>query len=178
MRAFWKGDASAAAMPQCLTASGEKFNRRGRRPWASVNFITAHDGFTLADLVRFNDKHNKPNGEDNEDGRSDNRSWYCGAEGQTEDADILALRARQQRNLLLSQGTPMLLAGDEFGRTQHYRTVGRRLMPVASRGLPNVQPSDASEAPGAICGWHVRPSNARPGSIGPESAGDLPERST
>lgn len=81
VRAFWKGDASAAAMPQCLTASGEKFNRRGRRPWASVNFITAHDGFTLADLVRFNDKHNKPNREDNKDDHADNRSWYCGAEG-------------------------------------------------------------------------------------------------
>ena len=122
VRAFWKGEASAAAMAQCLTASGDKFNRRGRRPWASVNFITAHDGFTLADLVSYNDKHNEANGEDNKDGHSDNRSWNCGAEGPTEDADILALRARQQRNLLatllLSQGTPMLLAGDEFGRTQ------------------------------------------------------------
>ena len=109
-------------MAQCLTASGDQFNQRGRRPWASVNFLTAHDGFTLADLVSYNDKHNEANGEDNRDGHSDNRSWNCGVEGPTDDAEVLALRARQQRNLLatllLSQGTPMLLAGDEFGRTQ------------------------------------------------------------
>ncbi|KQP49834.1 glycogen debranching protein GlgX [Pseudorhodoferax sp. Leaf274] len=121
-RAFWKGDGTASALAQCLTASGDKFNRRGRRPWASVNFITAHDGFTLADLVSYNDKHNDANGEDNRDGHSDNRSWNCGAEGPTDDAGVLALRAQQQRNLLatllLSQGTPMLLAGDEFGRSQ------------------------------------------------------------
>jgi glycogen operon protein len=88
-----------------------------------VNFITAHDGFTLADLVSYNEKHNEANGEDNNDGTSDNRSWNCGAEGPTTDPDILALRGRQLRNmlatLLLSQGTPMILAGDEFGRTQH-----------------------------------------------------------
>ncbi len=123
VRAFWKGDEGMVApLSQCLTASGDRFNRRGRRPWASVNFITAHDGFTLADLVSYNDKHNEANGEDNRDGHSDNRSWNCGAEGPTDDADVLALRARQQRNmlatLLLSQGTPMLLAGDEIGRTQ------------------------------------------------------------
>ncbi|NML18744.1 glycogen debranching protein GlgX [Azohydromonas caseinilytica] len=123
VRAFWKGDeAQAAALSRCLSASGDRFNRRGRRPWASVNFITAHDGFTLADLVSYNDKHNEANGEDNRDGHSDNQSWNCGAEGPTDDAEVLALRARQQRNLLasllLSQGTPMLLAGDEFGRTQ------------------------------------------------------------
>jgi glycogen operon protein len=100
----------------------DQFNQRGRRPWASINFLTAHDGFTLADLVSYNDKHNDANGEDNRDGHSDNRSWNCGAEGPSDDAEVLALRARQQRNLLatllLSQGTPMLLAGDEFGRTQ------------------------------------------------------------
>jgi isoamylase len=123
VRAFWKGDeAMAPALAQCLTASGDVFNHRGRRPWASVNFITAHDGFTLADLVSYNDKHNDANGEDGRDGHGDNRSWNCGAEGPTDDAQVLALRARQQRNLLgtllLSQGTPMLLAGDEFGRTQ------------------------------------------------------------
>ncbi len=123
VRAFWKGDEGMVApLSQCLTASGDRFNRRGRRPWASVNFITAHDGFTLADLVSYNDKHNEANGEGNRDGHSDNRSWNCGAEGPTDDADVLALRARQQRNmlatLLLSQGTPMLLAGDEIGRTQ------------------------------------------------------------
>jgi glycogen operon protein len=123
VRAFWKGDEGlAGAMAQCLTASGDQFNVRGRRPWASVNFLTAHDGFTLVDLVSYNDKHNQANGENNNDGHSDNRSWNCGAEGPTHDEAVLALRARQQRNLLatllLSQGTPMLLAGDEFGRTQ------------------------------------------------------------
>ncbi|WP_213957231.1 glycogen debranching protein GlgX [Variovorax sp. dw_954] len=123
VRAFWKGDEGMApALAQCLTASGDYFNHRGRRPWASVNFITAHDGFTLADTVSYNDKHNEANGEDNRDGHSHNRSWNCGVEGSTDDEDVLALRARQQRNLLatllLSQGTPMLLAGDEFGRTQ------------------------------------------------------------
>ncbi len=123
VRAFWKGEPGLiGAFAQCLTASGDQFNQRGRRPWASVNFLTAHDGFTLADLVSYNDKHNDANGEDNRDGHSDNRSWNGGAEGPTDDPEILALRARQQRNLLatllLSQGTPMLLAGDEFGRTQ------------------------------------------------------------
>ncbi len=124
VRDFWKGEeGTASALAQRLTASGDKFNHRGRRPWASVNFITAHDGFCLADLVSYNEKSNAANGEDNRDGHSHNRSWNCGVEGPTEDAEILALRARQQRNLLatllLSQGTPMLLAGDEFGRTQH-----------------------------------------------------------
>jgi isoamylase len=122
-RAYWKGDAATApALASCLTASGDKFNRRGRRPWASVNFITAHDGFVLADLVSYNDRHNEANGEDNKDGHGDNRSWNAGVEGPTDDPAILELRARQQRNLLatllLAQGTPMLLAGDEFGRTQ------------------------------------------------------------
>ncbi|VCU69256.1 Glycogen debranching enzyme [Pigmentiphaga humi] len=123
VRGFWKGDAGTAAdFATRITASGDKFNRRGRKPWASVNFITAHDGFTLNDLVSYNDKHNEANGEDNRDGHSDNRSWNCGAEGPTDDAGINALRERQKRNmlatLLLAQGTPMLLAGDEFGRTQ------------------------------------------------------------
>ncbi|MEJ7685943.1 MAG: glycogen debranching protein GlgX [Variovorax sp.] len=123
VRAFWKGEeALAPALAQCLTASGDRFDARGRRPWASVNFITAHDGFTLADLVSYNEKHNDANGEDGKDGHSDNRSWNCGVEGATDDPDVLALRAQQQRNLLatllLAQGTPMLLAGDEFGRSQ------------------------------------------------------------
>ena len=95
----------------------------GRLPWSSVNFVTAHDGFTLTDLVSYNDKHNEANGEDNRDGSSDNRSWNCGAEGPTEDAGVQrAARRGRSRNLLatllLSQGTPMLLAGDESGRTQ------------------------------------------------------------
>ncbi|MGI4815569.1 MAG: glycogen debranching protein GlgX [Janthinobacterium lividum] len=123
VRAFWKGDEGVAPeLASRVTASADKFNRRGRRPWASVNFLTAHDGFTLHDLVSYNDKHNEANGEDNRDGHSDNRSWNCGVEGPTDDPEIRALRERQKRNmlatLLFSQGTPMLLAGDEFGRTQ------------------------------------------------------------
>ena len=112
----------AAELATRITGSGDKFNHRGRRPWASVNFITAHDGFTLNDLVSYNDKHNEANGEDNNDGHSDNKSWNCGAEGPTDDPEIRTLRERQKRNmlatLLFSQGTPMVLAGDEFGRTQ------------------------------------------------------------
>jgi len=122
VRDFWKGESSAGDMAQRLCASGDIFNRLGRRPWACVNFITAHDGFTLNDVVTYNDKHNEANGEENRDGSSDNRSWNCGAEGPTADPAINALRKRQLRNmlgtLLLSQGTPMLLAGDEFARTQ------------------------------------------------------------
>ena len=123
VRAFWKGDeGQAAELASRLTASGDKFNRRGRKPWASVNFIAAHDGFTLNDLVSYDEKHNEANGEDNRDGHSHNLSWNCGVEGPTDDPEILALRERQKRNmlatLLLAQGTPMLLAGDEFGRTQ------------------------------------------------------------
>ncbi len=122
-RDFWKGEASAAAIASRMSASADLFNHGGRRPWASVNFITAHDGFTLDDWASYNEKHNEANNENNQDGSSDNRSWNCGVEGETEDADINALRARQMRNmlavLLLSQGTPMLLAGDEFARTQN-----------------------------------------------------------
>ncbi len=122
VRDFWKGDARASAMTSRLCASGDFFNNQGRRPWASVNFITAHDGFTLNDLVTYKDRHNEANGEENKDGTADNRSWNCGAEGPTDDAEINRLRERQMRNmlatLLLAQGTPMMLAGDEFGRTQ------------------------------------------------------------
>ncbi|HYE50097.1 MAG TPA: glycogen debranching protein GlgX, partial [Azospirillaceae bacterium] len=124
VRAYWKGD--EGKLPELATrmsGSGDMFNRRGRKPWASVNFITAHDGFTLHDLVSYNDKHNEANGEDNRDGHSHNLSWNHGVEGPTDDPDILALRERQKRNLLatllMSRGTPMILAGDEFGRTQH-----------------------------------------------------------
>jgi isoamylase len=121
-REFWKGGTGASDIAPRMCASGDVFNHLGRRPWACVNFVTAHDGFTLNDVVTYNDKHNEANGEDNRDGTSDNRSWNCGAEGPTDDTEINALRERQIRNLLstllLSQGTPMLLAGDEFGRTQ------------------------------------------------------------
>ncbi|HJU14858.1 MAG TPA: glycogen debranching protein GlgX [Stellaceae bacterium] len=123
VRAFWKGDEGTLAdLATRLTASGDLFDHRGRKPWASVNFITAHDGFTLNDVVSYDDKHNQANGEDNRDGHADNRSWNHGAEGPTDDPEIVELRERQKRNilatLLLAQGTPMLLGGDEFGRTQ------------------------------------------------------------
>jgi len=122
VRDFWKGSAPAGSLAPRLCASGDMFNHGGRKPWASVNFLTAHDGFTLNDLVTYNDKHNEANGEKNADGHSDNRSWNCGVEGPTDDEEINALRMRQMRNLLgtllLAQGTPMLLAGDEFGRSQ------------------------------------------------------------
>ncbi|MHA7198511.1 glycogen debranching enzyme, partial [Arthrobacter alkaliphilus] len=105
-----------------LTGSADLYEHSGRRPVASINFVTAHDGFTLADLVSYNEKHNEANGEGNNDGESHNRSWNCGVEGPTDDPKVLALRARQQRNfiasLFLSQGVPMLLHGDELGRTQ------------------------------------------------------------
>ncbi|MEO6268990.1 MAG: glycogen debranching protein GlgX [Lautropia sp.] len=123
-RSFWKGDeGTAGEMAGRLTGSSDLFNKRGRRPWASVNFISAHDGFTLNDAVSYDEKHNGANGEQGRDGHSDNRSWNCGVEGPTDDAEILALRERQKRNLLtnllFAQGTPMILAGDEHGRTQH-----------------------------------------------------------
>jgi isoamylase len=123
LRAYWKGDEGKVPdVATRITASGDLFNRRGRKPWASVNFVTAHDGFTLNDLVSYNDKHNEANGEDNRDGHSHNLSWNCGAEGETDDPGIRELRERQKRNflatLLFSQGTPMLLAGDEHGHTQ------------------------------------------------------------
>ncbi|HTI16476.1 MAG TPA: glycogen debranching protein GlgX [Trinickia sp.] len=123
VRAFWRGDDGIASeLASRITGSGDKFNHRGRRPWASINFITAHDGFTLNDLVSYSEKHNEANLEDNRDGHADNKSWNSGVEGPTNDAQVRVLRERQKRNLLatllLSQGTPMLLAGDEFGRTQ------------------------------------------------------------
>jgi isoamylase len=122
-REFWKGDTAAAGIAKRICASADEFNHQGRRPWACVNFITAHDGFTLNDWASYNEKHNEANNENNQDGSSDNRSWNCGIEGPTDDPEINALRERQIRNmlatLLLSQGTPMLLAGDEFGRTQN-----------------------------------------------------------
>jgi isoamylase len=123
VRRFWKGDGGqAGTLAYRLTGSSDLYAYTGRRPYASINFVSCHDGFTLRDLVSYNDKHNEDNGEDNRDGADDNLSWNCGAEGPTNDPGVLELRARQQRNflttLLLSQGVPMLLAGDEFGRTQ------------------------------------------------------------
>ncbi|HEY8295501.1 MAG TPA: glycogen debranching protein GlgX [Micrococcaceae bacterium] len=123
VRDFWRGEPSTLGeFASRLTGSSDLYEHSGRRPVASINFVTAHDGFTVADLVSYNDKHNGANGEDNNDGESHNRSWNCGTEGPTEDPKVLALRARQQRNflatLLLSQGVPMVLHGDELGRSQ------------------------------------------------------------
>jgi len=123
VRDFWRGEPSSLGeFASRFTGSSDLYEIDGRRPIASINFVTAHDGFTLDDLVSYNEKHNDANGEDNRDGESHNRSWNCGVEGPTEDAEIVALRERQKRNflttLLLSQGVPMLAHGDELGRTQ------------------------------------------------------------
>jgi isoamylase len=124
VRAFVKGDENQAGpMGHRLTGSSDLYGRGGRRPYASINFVTAHDGFTLNDLVSYNEKHNEANGEDNRDGHDHNLSWNHGVEGPTDDVKITVLRERQKRNflgmLLLSQGVPMISAGDEIGRTQH-----------------------------------------------------------
>ena len=121
VRDFWRGEPTLGEFASRIAGSSDLYEHSGRRPFASINFVTAHDGFTLRDLVSYNDKHNDANGEDNKDGESHNRSWNHGAEGPTEDREVLSLRARAQRNflvtLLLSQGVPMLLHGDEIGRT-------------------------------------------------------------
>jgi isoamylase len=123
VRDFWRGtEGTLPDLATRLSGSGDLYGRGGRRPTASVNFITVHDGFTLADLVSYDRKHNDANGEDNRDGTDDNHSWNCGVEGPTDDPAVLELRARQLRNLitslLLSEGVPLLLGGDEFARTQ------------------------------------------------------------
>ena len=124
VRSFWKGDEGRIGeMGYRLTGSPDLYRRSGRRPYASINFVTAHDGFTLNDLVSYNEKHNEANGDGNKDGDNNNLSWNCGVEGPTDDAQINALRDRQRRNFLttlfLSQGVPMLTGGDEWGRTQN-----------------------------------------------------------
>jgi isoamylase len=123
VRDFWRGEpATLGEFASRITGSSDLYQQDGRRPFASINFVTAHDGFTLTDLVSYNEKHNEANGEEGRDGADDNRSWNSGVEGPTDDPDILALRGRQRRNMLattlLSQGVPMLLHGDEIGRTQ------------------------------------------------------------
>ncbi len=123
MRDFWRAQAPIAEFASRFTGSSDLYQEDGRSPFASINFITAHDGLTLRDLVSYNEKHNEANLEDNKDGTDDNRAWNCGVEGPTDDPAVNALRARQQRNflttLLLSQGVPMVLGGDEFGRSQY-----------------------------------------------------------
>jgi isoamylase len=123
VRDYWRGQvAGVGELAYRLTGSSDLYAWDGRSPFSSINFVTAHDGFTLRDLVSYNDKHNQANGEENRDGSDNNGSWNCGVEGETDDPDVLALRARQQRNLLatliLSEGCPMLVAGDELGRSQ------------------------------------------------------------
>ncbi|CAM3264910.1 glycogen debranching protein GlgX [Occultella aeris] len=123
VRDFWRGEPDTLGeFASRITGSSDLYEQTGRTPIASINFVTAHDGFTLRDLVSYNDKHNDANGEDGQDGESHNRSWNCGVEGPTDDVEVNALRARQQRNflttLLLSQGVPMIAHGDEMGRTQ------------------------------------------------------------
>jgi isoamylase len=123
VRDFWRSEPSTLGeFASRITGSSDLYQEDGRHPIASINFVTAHDGFTLRDLVSYNEKHNDANGEDNKDGESHNRSWNCGVEGETDKEDVLTLRARQQRNfittMMLSQGVPMLSHGDEFGRTQ------------------------------------------------------------
>ncbi len=123
VRSYWKGDGGLIGeLAYRITGSSDLYARSGRKPYASINFVTAHDGFTLHDLVSYNSKHNEANGEENRDGTDNNRSWNCGAEGPADDPEVKQLRARQKRNfmatILLSQGVPMLLAGDEIGRTQ------------------------------------------------------------
>ena len=123
VRSYWRGDdGKVGDLASRLSGSADLFNKRGRKPWASVNFVTAHDGFTLNDLVSYNDKHNEANGENNRDGTNNNLSFNHGVEGPTDDPAIRAVRERQKRNMLatliLSHGTPMMLAGDEFGHTQ------------------------------------------------------------
>ncbi|MCW2766743.1 MAG: isoamylase, partial [Nocardioides sp.] len=123
VRDFWRSEPSLGEFASRIAGSSDLYEHSGRRPVASINFVTAHDGFTLRDLVSYNEKHNEANGEDNKDGESHNRSWNHGVEGPTDDPAIQAARARAQRNflatLLLSQGVPMILHGDELGRTQH-----------------------------------------------------------
>jgi glycogen operon protein len=123
VRDFWRDGSTVAELARRFTGSSDLYQLDGRRPFASINFVTAHDGFTLNDLVSYEGKHNEANLEDNRDGTDDNRSWNCGVEGPTDDSAVTALRDRQVRNflttLMLSQGVPMLLGGDEIARTQH-----------------------------------------------------------
>ncbi|MDP9310901.1 MAG: glycogen debranching enzyme GlgX, partial [Chloroflexota bacterium] len=123
VRSFWRGDpVGVGELAYRLSGSSDLYEHNGRRPYASINFVTAHDGFTLNDLVSYNEKHNQANGENNQDGENNNHSWNCGVEGPTEAPEIVALREKQKRNflatLLLSQGVPMVCGGDERGRTQ------------------------------------------------------------
>ena len=133
LRGYWKGDGGLLPdLARRFTGSADLYEASGRKPNASINFITAHDGFTLEDLVSYNDKHNEANGEENRDGHNDNRSWNCGAEGPTDDQEILNAApapagCNMLASLLLSQGVPMILGGDELGHSQQRQQ--QRLLP-------------------------------------------------
>ena len=178
VRRYWRGDAGQVPdLASRLTGSADVFDRDGRQPWASINFVTAHDGFTLADLVSYDRKHNEANGEDNRDGTNDNCSWNHGIEGPTPDNAIAALRLRQRLNmlatLLLSQGVPMLLAGDEFGqfpgRQQQPLLPGQRYL-LAGLGSGYGR-GPAPDPPGVVAGPLPAPASGL-------SAGPFPARRT
>ena len=191
VRDFWRGEpATLDEFASRLTGSADLYEHTARRPVASINFVTAHDGFTLRDLVSYNEKHNEANGEDNNDGESHNRSWNCGVEGPTDDPEVNALRARQQRNflatLLLSQGVPMIRHGDELGRTQqrqqqrllpgqraHLDRLGRRrrradrvhpLRVGAARRAPGVPPAAVLQRPAGAPARRAEDCPTSPGS--------------
>ncbi|MGC0429366.1 isoamylase [Streptomyces sp. SAI-195] len=172
VRDLWRGEPrTLAEFASRLTGSSDLYQDDGRRPLASINFVTCHDGFTLHDMVAYNDKHNEANGEDNRDGESHNRSWNCGVEGDTDDPAVLELRGRQMRNfiatLLLSQGVPMISHGDEFARTQ--RGQQQRLLPGQRAGVGGV--ARGRPRPAAV---HPRDGVAAQGPPGPAQAPLLP----
>ena len=187
VRDYWRGaDRTLADFAYRLTGSSDLYGRTGRRPHASVNFVTAHDGFTLTDLVSYDHKHNEANGEDNRDGTDDNRSWNSGAEGPTDDPEVLTIRERRRRalmtTLLLSQGVPMIRHGDELGHTQQRQQ--QRLLPgqraVLARlgargpGLPRLlRRPRRLPAPSTRCSGGAASSRASPSSAAscPTSAG-------
>ena len=142
VRRFWKGDGGVAGeFATRISGSSDLYEWSGRRPHASINFITCHDGFTLHDLVSYDHKHNEANGEDNRDGANDNDSWNCGVEGPTDDPKIIALREKKKRSflatLIFSQGIPMLLAGDEIGHTPERQQ--QRLLPGQRNHLAQLE---------------------------------------
>ena len=162
VRKFWKGDdGQLPALASRISGSADIYNHRGRRPWASVNFVTAHDGFTLRDLVSYNGKHNEANKEDNRDGSDNNNSWNCGVEGPTDDPEILALRRRQMRNflttLLLSQGVPMLLARRRV--RPHSGRQQQRLLPGQRDQLDRLEPERGGRGPARV---HARADPSAP----------------
>ena len=176
----------SATSPPASTGSSDLYGR-GRRPTASINFVTVHDGFTLADLVSYDTKHNEANGEGDRDGTDDNRSWNCGVEGATDDPEVLALRARQRRNLLatvlLSEGVPMLLGGDELGRTQGgnnnaYCQDNATSWVDWSLGARRRRPDRVRRRPVSACGERIRRCTGGGSSPRAKSSGCAPTAAT